>query len=137
MGRIIAIDYGAKRVGIAITDILQIIANPLTTIPPDKLIDFLKDLVKKEVVEEIVVGMPRDLYNNETHATPMVIELVNHLKTTFDGIAIKTIDERYTSKIAKEAIAMSGLTKTKRKDKNLVDKMSASLILQTYLETKQ
>ena len=137
MSRIIAIDYGGKRVGIAVTDTLQMIANPLTTLSPDQLISFLKEYTGKEEVEEIVVGLPKDLFNNDTHATAMVEGLVKTLRETFESLRIITVDERYTSKIAKAAISISGLSKKKRKDKNLIDKTSASLILQTYLETKR
>jgi len=131
-----ALDYGERRTGIAVTDPLQIIATPLTTVETKDLFSFLQNYFQKEEVEEIVVGMPMDLRGNPTHGTPLVARVLEELAKKFPDLRINTIDERFTSKIAKRAIAQSGMPKNKRKDKKLVDKTSASLILQTYLEKK-
>ena len=133
MGRILAIDYGLKRCGIAVTDMMQIVASPYDTIPSEKLLKFLKEYVQKESVEAIVVGRPVRINLEDSHITADTDQLVIKLKGIFPELKIETVDERFTSKMATQTIANSGLTKKKRKEKGLIDKVSASLILQTYL----
>lgn len=135
MARIIAIDYGSKRTGIASTDPLQIIASPLTTIPTKELISFLKDYMSKEEVESIVIGMPKDLSNKDTHSTAKVRKTITQLKTLFPNQKVIEVDERFTSKMAFAAMIEGGLKKKDRKDKATVDKLSATIILQSYLQS--
>jgi putative Holliday junction resolvase len=136
LGRIIAIDYGLKRTGIAVTDPLKIIANALTTIESQKLIPFLKDYFKKEEVECIVIGDPKRLNGEPTHSTQAVNEVILELQKTFPSIPINKLDERFTSKIAFQSMIDAGLKKKVRKDKALIDKVSATIILQSYLEQR-
>ena len=133
MPRIICIDYGLKRTGLAVTDPLQIIASGLTTIESPKLISFLKDYFSKEQVELIVIGEPRNLDDSDTHATPLVKKAIIKLKKEFPGIPLKTVDERYTSKMASQAMIDMGLKKKQRRNKALVDEIAATIMLQEYL----
>lgn len=135
MPRILAIDYGLKRTGIAVTDPLKIIATALTTIESPKLINFLKDYFKKEEVELIVIGEPKNWDESDTHATPLVKKVVEKLKKEFPEKPIKLVDERYTSKMASAALIDMGLKKKQRQDKSLVDKVAATIILQEYLRS--
>lgn len=135
MPRILAIDYGQKRTGIAVTDPLQLIASPLDTVPTKELIHFLKKYFAKEEVEIIVVGMPKDLSNQDTHSTGKVRKLIEQMTRLFPEYKIATIDERFTSKIAFSAMIEGGLKKKDRKDKSTIDKLSATVILQSYLES--
>lgn len=136
MSRILAIDYGSKRCGIAVTDNLQIIAKGLTTVHSAELIKWLKDYFEKEIVERVVIGLPKDLRNEKTDATDLVIRFVKHFKKTFPDMIIQTLDERFTSKMAKDVIMNSGLKKKDRRNKELVDEISAGIILGGYLEMK-
>jgi len=133
MPRIIAIDYGKKRTGLAVTDPLQIIATGLTTVETPQLMNFLKDYFKKEQVEKILVGEPTNWDDSDTHATPLVREFVNRLKKKFPSIPIVMVDERYTSKMASQAMIDMGLKKHQRRNKALVDEIAATIILQEYL----
>lgn len=135
MPRIIAIDYGLKRTGIAVTDPLKIIATGLTTIESPKLVPFLKEYFQKEEVELIIMGEPKNWDESDTHATPLVKKAVEKLKKEFPHIPIKLVDERYTSKMASAAIIDMGLRKKQRQDKSLVDKVAATIILQEYLRS--
>jgi putative Holliday junction resolvase len=135
MPRILAIDYGLKRTGIAVTDPLKIIATGLTTIESPKLISFLKEYFKKEEVELILMGEPKNWDDTDTHATPLVKKAVAKLKKEFPNIPIKLVDERYTSKLASAAMIDMGLKKKQRQDKSLVDKVAATIILQEYLRS--
>jgi putative holliday junction resolvase len=135
MPRILAIDYGLKRTGIAVTDPLKIIATGLTTIESPKLISFLKEYFKKEEVELILMGEPKNWDESDTHATPLVRKIVEKLKKEFPNMPIKLVDERYTSKMASSAIIDMGLKKKQRQDKSLVDKVAATIILQEYLRS--
>jgi len=135
MPRILAIDYGLKRTGIAVTDPLKIIATGLTTIESPKLIAFLKEYFKKEEVELIIVGEPKNWDETDTHATPLVRKIVEKLKKEFPSIPLKLVDERYTSKMATDAIIEMGIKKKDRRDKSLVDKVAATIILQEYLRS--
>lgn len=134
MARIIGIDYGTKRVGVAVTDSLQIIVNGLDTVPTSEVFDFLKKYMEEEEVECIVVGEPMHKDGNPAQIAHLVVGFIRKLKKLFPEIKIDTQDERFTSKDAKEIILQSGIKKKKRQnDKELVDKISAVLILQDYL----
>src|SRR5687767_10464591 len=135
MPRILAIDYGLKRTGLAVTDPLKIIATALTTVESPKLIQFLKDYFKKEEVELIVIGEPKNWDESDTHATPLVKKLVEKLKKEFPQMPLKLVDERYTSKMASNAIIEMGIKKKDRRDKSLVDKVAATIILQEYMRS--
>ncbi len=134
MARILAIDYGLKRTGLAVTDPLQIIATGLTTIESPKLIAFLKDYFKKEEVELILVGEPKNWDDTDTHATPLVRQIVKRLEKEFPAIPLKMADERYTSKMASRAMIDMGLKKKQRRNKGLVDEIAATILLQEYME---
>jgi putative Holliday junction resolvase len=131
--RILSIDYGLKRTGIAVTDPLQIIATGLTTIESKQLVPFLKDYFSKEPVERIIIGMPKNWDDTDTHATPLVHKAIRELKKNFPAIPIETVDERYTSKMAKDAMLEMGLKKMQRRNKALVDEIAATIMLQEYL----
>ncbi|MDO6432466.1 Holliday junction resolvase RuvX [Flavitalea sp. BT771] len=133
MSRIMAIDYGLKRTGIAVTDPLQIIASGLTTVESPRLIAFLKDYFKKEVVELLLVGWPTNWDDTDTHGTPLVRELLLRLQKEFPAIPLLTVDERYTSKMASRAMIEMGMKKKQRQNKALVDEIAATIMLQEYL----
>ena len=135
MSKIIALDYGAKRTGIAETDDLQIIASGLTTVDTDNLFDFLTSYFEKNEVEVIVLGEPKRLDGSDTHSSDDVRLLKEKLGTTF-GLPVHMVDERFTSKMAFQTMIDSGLKKKQRQNKALVDEISATIILQSYLETK-
>ena len=137
MGRILAVDYGNKRTGIAVTDPLQIIANGLTTVHTKDLWDFLTNYFQKEKVDEVVVGMPKHLNNTATDATPHVVGFVNSFKKKFPQIPIQTVDERFTSKMAFQTMIDAGLKKQQRQNKELVDEISACIILQSFMSSKR
>jgi putative Holliday junction resolvase len=137
MGRIIAIDYGRKRTGIAVTDTLQMIANGLTTVPSGELSKFLVDYVSKESVDRFVVGLPKQMNNMPSENLKYVEAFVSHLKRTIPHIPVEYYDERFTSVLAHRAMIDGGLKKKKRQDKSLVDEISAVIILQSYLENKK
>ncbi len=134
MAKAIGIDYGKKRIGIAISDSLQIIASALTTIDTPNIFTFLKDLLEKEEIDCFVVGEPKNLDGTPTDSTVITKEFVAKLSKKYPHISIKRIDERFTSKIAKQSILDAGIKKMKRRDKALVDKVSAAIILQSYLD---
>ncbi len=134
MPRIMSIDYGTKRVGIAVSDPLQIIASGLDTVPTHKLMDFLKTYTKEEVVETFVVGEPLDMNDEITSTTKKVYAFVEKLKTQFPDTPVVLVDERMTSIEAKRIILQSGVKKKKRREKERVDRVSAILILQDYME---
>lgn len=135
MPRILSIDYGLKRTGIAVTDPLQIIATGLTTIESKQLIPFLKDYFSKEPVELIIMGEPKNWDDTPTHATPLVEKCIKDLQKNFPAIPIKKVDERYTSKMAKDAMLEMGLKKMQRRNKALVDEIAATIMLQEYLRS--
>lgn len=137
MGRIIAIDYGRKRTGIAVTDSLQLIANGLQTVPSHTIIDFLNDYFNKEQVDEVVVGYPRQLNNQPSESVVFVNEFLNRFKKKFPNVSLQLYDERFTSKMAFQAMIDGGLKKKQRRDKAMIDKVSATILLQSYLESKQ
>jgi len=133
--RILAIDYGTKRTGIAVTDPLKIIATGLTTVDTPKLFPFLKDYFSKEEVELIIIGEPKNLDDSDTHASDPVRKAIEKLKKEFPKIPIKTVDERYTSKMASRAMIDMGMKKKQRQDKRLVDEIAATIMLQDYLNS--
>jgi putative Holliday junction resolvase len=133
MPRILAIDYGLKRTGIAVTDPFQIIATGLTTIESPKLIAFLKDYFSKEPVELIIIGEPKNWDDTDTHATPLVKKIIEKIKKEFPAMPLKTVDERYTSKMASRAMIDMGLKKMQRRNKALVDEIAATIMLQEYM----
>ncbi|WP_075589774.1 Holliday junction resolvase RuvX [Labilibacter marinus] len=136
MGRIIAIDYGKKKTGLAVTDPLQIIANGLETVPSHTLIEYLERYFNNEEVELIVLGYPKQSTGEDSESMKYIKPFFNRLKNKFPHMPVEWVDERYTSKIAFQAMIDGGLKKKARRDKNLVDKISATIILQSYLEQK-
>ncbi len=136
MARILAIDYGSKRTGIAVTDELQIIASGLTTVATNELITFLKDYINKEQVELFLIGEPKQKDNSPSESEALIIPFIKRLEATFPNINIKRVDERFTSKMAFQTMIDSGLKKNQRKNKSLIDEISATLILQSYLYSK-
>ena len=136
MGRILCIDYGIKRVGLAVTDELKIIASPFKTVNTSEIISFINNYTKETKVELIVVGLPFNLQGEETDATKKTLSFISVLMKKYPHIKVDTYDERYTSKIAKETILMMGKSKKFRQDKSNIDKVSASIILQSYLKRK-
>ncbi len=137
MGRILSIDFGRKRTGIAVTDPLQIIANGLTTVPTAGLLDFLSDYVRKESVELIVVGEPRQMNGEKSESWRYIEPFLGRLRKALPEIPVELADERFTSVLAHQAMLDGGLRKMARRDKALVDEISACIILQTYLESRR
>ncbi len=133
MSRIICIDYGSKRTGIAVTDPLKIIATALTTIESKELLNFLKDYFSKEQVELILIGMPLNLDDSPTHGTPLVLATIKLLQKHFPSIPVKTVDERYSSKYASQAMVQMGMKKKDRQVKGNIDQVAATMLLQEYL----
>lgn len=134
MARILAIDYGGKRTGLAVTDPLQIIATALTTIPSAELIPYLKKYLLSEVVELIIVGLPKNWDESDTHGTPLAEAAIKRIKKEFPLIPVLPVDERYTSKMAKDAMLQMGMKKKDRRDKGNVDQIAATIMLQEYLQ---
>ena len=137
MSRILAIDYGKKRTGVAVTDILQMIANGLTTVPTSELMDFILKYVEKEPVERIIVGHPKQMNNEDSENMKRITPFVNQLRKKLPNIPVELVDERFTSVLAHQAMLDGGLKKKARQNKALVDEISATIILQSYLETKK
>jgi putative Holliday junction resolvase len=133
MARILAIDYGAKRTGIAVTDPEQIIATALTTLETAKLMDFLKDYLAAEPVEEIIIGMPVNNEGGDTHATPLVRGIVRKIRKAFPHVPLREVDERMTSVLARQAMLEMGMKKKDRRVKGNVDQIAAAILLQEYL----
>ncbi len=136
MSRILAIDFGTKRTGIAVTDELQIIASGLTTVNTKQLLQFLKDYTTKESVELFLVGEPKQMDNSASESEVHIANFIIKLEKTIPNIPIKRVDERFTSKMAFQTMIDSGLKKNQRKNKGLIDEISATLILQSYLYSK-
>lgn len=134
MARIICIDYGGKRTGIAVTDPLQIIATALTTIDTSALIPFLKKYFSEEPVEKILIGEPLNLDDTPTHATPLVKAAIVRLQKEFPSIPVETVDERYSSKMASRAMVEMGMKKKDRRIKGNIDQIAAAIMLQEYLQ---
>lgn len=137
MARILAIDYGKKRVGLAVTDPLQIIASRLTTVPAHTLFDFLKEYFQKETVEKVVVGYPKQLNNEASEAVRYINPFLKKFQQIYPEMQLEIVDERFTSKIAFQTMITGGVKKEKRKDKAMVDGISATIILQSYLEQQR
>ena len=136
MSRILAIDYGIKRTGIAVTDKLQIIASGLTTIPSETAIAFLIDYFSKENVSKVIIGEPKQMNGEPSESTPIIEKFVTAFKTTFPEMEIVRVDERFTSKMAFKTMIDSGLKKKQRQNKGLVDEIAATILLQDYLSRK-
>ena len=136
MGRILAIDFGLKRTGIAITDEMQIIASGLTTVETKNLLSFLDSYLKEENVELFLIGLPKQMNNEASESEQHILPFITKLENKYPSIPIKRIDERFTSKIAFQTMIDSGLKKKQRKNKAMIDEISATLILQSYLYNK-
>lgn len=134
--RIMAFDYGTKRVGIAVTDPLQLIATALDTVHAKDVLEYVKTYVAREPVATFVIGMPRQMDGTDSESAQHVKGFVRLMRRAFPAVPIETIDERFTSKMASASIAQSGMTRKKRQDKALIDSVSAVLILQSYLEKR-
>lgn len=134
MGRIICIDYGGKRTGIAVTDPLQIIASALVTIPSADLMPFLKNYFSTEPVEKIIIGLPKNWDESDTDATSMVKKAITKLRKNFPDKPVETVDERYTSKMAAQAMVQMGMKKKDRQKKENTDQIAATIMLQEYLD---
>lgn len=134
MSRILSIDYGGKRTGLAVTDPLKIIATGLCTVETSKLLSFLKDYFSKEQVELVIIGMPVNWDDTATHATPLVRKFIKEFQKNFPSISIKEVDERFTSKLASQAMLQMGLKKKQRQNKAMIDEIAATIMLQEYLQ---
>ena len=137
MSRILAIDYGRKRTGIAVSDPLQIIASGLTTVPTHQLMDFLLNYIKQEQVECIIIGHPKQLNNEDSENMKNIIPFINRLKKILPDMPVQLVDERFTSVLANQTMLVGGLKKKDRQNKALVDEISATIILQSYLESRR
>lgn len=137
MGRIVALDYGRKRTGIAATDPLQMIANSITTVPSSEVIAFLLHYTSKERVDSFVVGYPRQMNNLPSESVIYIDPFIALLRKTFPGKEVFLMDERFTSKMAAQTMVLGGVKKKDRQNKELVDSISATIILQSYLEYRQ
>ena len=136
MARLLALDYGTKRVGVAVTDASQLIASPLTTVPAGELLTWLRQYVAAEPVAALVVGLPRHLDGGPTDTTPHVVGLVRTLRKTFPDLPVHTVDERFTTTMAHQTMRAGGLGRKARQDKAMVDKISAAIILQSFMESR-
>lgn len=136
MPRILSIDYGIKRTGLAVTDELQIIASGLTTIPSNDVIMFLKDYFSKENVSKVLIGEPKQMNGQPSESTSIIEKFVSNFKATFPDIHVERVDERFTSKMAFQTMIDSGLKKKQRQNKALVDEIAATIMLQDYLSRK-
>ena len=137
MGRILAIDYGKKRVGLAVTDPLQLICTGLPTVPTADIFAFIKNYLAQEEVDSFVIGESKNLDNTKSQVAEAIEEFAEKLKRLYPSIPMHWVDERFTSKMAKQSMIMSGMKKKKRQQKEIVDEISATLILQTYLQKTQ
>lgn len=137
MGRLLAIDYGKKRTGIAVTDTLQLIANGLTTVPTHELLAFILDYVSREPVERILVGLPKQMNNEASENMKRIEPFVRSLQKKLPDIPVEYVDERFTSVLAHRAMLDAGLKKKDRQNKALVDEISATIILQSYMENRR
>lgn len=136
MGRLLALDYGEKRTGIAVTDELQIIASGLTTVETPSLIPFLVDYISSETVDTFIVGQPKQMDNTSSESEVHISKFLERLSKAIPNIPIERVDERFTSKMAFQTMIDSGLKKKQRKNKALIDEISATIILQSYLTSK-
>lgn len=136
MARILAIDYGQKRTGIAVTDEMQIIASGLTTVSSETAIDFLRDYFAKEKVEKVLIGEPKQMNNEPSQSAEIIEKFVTVFKNTFPEMPLERVDERFTSKMAFQSMIDSGLKKKQRQNKALIDEISATIMLQDYLSRR-
>jgi len=136
MSRILAIDFGKVRTGIAVTDEFQIIASGLTTVATSDIIPFLKEYTKKEKVELFLVGLPKQMNNKASESEVLIAPFIKKLTASFPNIPMQRVDERFTSKMAFQSMLDGGMKKKKRQDKGLIDEISATIILQSYLYNK-
>ena len=137
MGRILAIDYGRKRTGLAVTDSLRIIATALDTVETLSLLSYLNAYIKKETVDEFVIGMPKTLRNEDSETAPLVRKFIVELKAAFPEKSVHEVDERFTTSMAQQAMITGGMKKSDRQVKGAADKISAVIILQSYMESKR
>lgn len=137
MARILSIDYGIKRTGIAVTDEMQIIASGLTTVPSETLIAFLKDYFAKEKVEKVIIGEPKQMDGTPSESADLIEKFITKFQTTFANISLERVDERFTSKMAFQTMINSGLKKKQRQNKGLIDEIAATIMLQDYLHYKK
>ena len=137
MSRILSIDFGKKRTGLAVTDPLRIIATGLGTVETKNLSSFLKEYFSREPVSMVIVGMPANLDDTDTHATPLVRSFIRHFKKNWPDIPIEEVDERFTSKMASQAMIEMGMKKKQRRNKELVDEIAATIMLQEYLRSRE
>ena len=137
MGRILAIDYGRKRTGLAVTDSLRIIATALDTVETLSLLSYLNAYIKKETVDEFVIGMPKTLRNEDSETAPLVRKFIVELKAAFPEKSVHEVDERFTTSMAQQAMIKGGMKKSDRQVKGAADKISAVIILQSYMESKR
>ena len=137
MARLLAIDYGKKRTGLAVSDEMQIIAGGLTTVPTTELIDFILDYMKKEPVERIIVGQPKQMNNEPSENMRRIEPFVNRLRKLLPDTPVEYHDERFTSVLAQRTILEAGIKKMARRNKELVDEVSATIILQSYMESRR
>ncbi|MBC8594929.1 Holliday junction resolvase RuvX [Oscillospiraceae bacterium N12] len=137
MSRILAIDYGRKRTGLAVSDVMQIIANGLATVSTHELLDFIIDYTRRESVERIIIGLPKQMNNEVSESMKYIEPFVRNLKKRLPEMSVEFVDERFTSVLAHRTMLEAGLKKKDRQNKALVDEISATIILQTYLESKR
>ncbi|MFI3239647.1 MAG: Holliday junction resolvase RuvX [Bacteroidales bacterium] len=137
MGRIISIDYGRKRTGLAVTDTMQIVATGLKTIPTHTLMDFLKSYIKDNVVDMVIIGLPKQMNYTPSESMKYITSFVNRLRKEIPELKIEMYDERFTSKIAQKALIMGGAKRSQRQNKEIIDEMSAVIILNDYLESNK
>ena len=135
MGRILAIDFGRKRTGLAVTDPLRITANPLITIPTHTLEDWLTDYFAKETVDEVVIGHPYQMNGEDSESMQYIQPFINRFRKVFPNMPLREYDERFTSVIAHQAMIAGGMKKSQRQDKSVVDKLAACIILEGYLDS--
>lgn len=136
MGRLLAIDYGRKRTGLAVTDPLRIIATPLETVPSHQLLEYLKKYCASEPVDAFVIGMPKTLKNEDSEIAPQVRQFITKLREAFPEKPVHEADERFTSSMAQQAMLAGGMKKKDRQDKSNVDKISATIILQSFMNAR-
>lgn len=136
MARLLSIDFGKKRTGIAVTDDFQMIASGLTTVETDNLLPFLKDYFTKEKVETVIIGNPKRLNNEPSEIVPLIEQFLEKFSREFPDMTVKKVDERFTSKMAFQAMIDSGLKKRQRQNKALIDEIAATIILQDYMNQR-
>jgi putative Holliday junction resolvase len=136
MSRIMALDFGTRRTGVAVTDPLQLIASGLTTVETPELLGFLKEYLKEENLECLVLGQPKQMDDSASESEPKIRKFIEKLKKEFPELRIERVDERFTSKLALQSMIDGGMKKNKRRDKSKIDEISATLILQNYMATK-